>query len=476
MKGKYRKPTSAEQRVLDGVKVRLVKHKEEKRFERLIRQKHYLKNMNLVGHRLLYVAEYKGKWLALLTWSTPALHVKARDAWLGWTETQRRQRLKLLVDNSRFVILAKDRYPNLASRVMGLCLKRVVEDWQKQFGHRVLAAESFVDGQLFRGTSYQASNWTRLGETQGYGRAANDYYVAHERPKQLWVRELVAGGREVLRAENLPPDLAVIERQLPPSCPVRAAQLRSLWEFFRLYVKDWRKPLGLRYPLATILSIIACASFCRVPRGQRDLAEFADRLTQTQRRILRCPYDKRREEYLAPKETTFFRVLTKVAPLELEQALQAWQTQMLGPLAKEEAVVFDGKEPDHAGGAQIVSAIAIPSLRWLGSEQVSSKSNEIPAGQRLVERVDVEGRLVLSDALHTQQATARKIVFEKGGEYVFTVKGNQPTVLATITNLLSKEVLSPSGQGVECAPVSQHRGDQPRSSGNSQLVSASHDT
>lgn len=460
MKGKYRKPTADEQSVLDGVKVRLAKRKEEKRFERVMRREHYLKNMDLVGHRLLYVAEYKGKWLALLTWSTPALHVKARDTWIGWSEEQRRKRLRLVVNNSRYVILGAERYPNLATRVMGLCLQRVAADWEKQFGHRLLVAESFVDGQLFRGTCYRASNWTRLGETQGFARAANDFYVAHNRPKQLWVRELLSGGREWLRAERLPADLAAMERELPATCPVRAPQLRSLWEFFRLYVKDWRKLRGLRYPLPTLLAIIACAAFCRVPRGQRDLAEFADRLTRKQRRILRCPHDKKRNEYRVPKETTFFRVLTHVAPLELEKALQAWQTQMLGPVPKEEAVVFDGKEPDHAGGAQIVSAVAIPSLRWLGSEQVADKSNEIPAGQRLVERVDVEGRLVLADALHTQQETARKIVFEKGGEYVLTVKGNQPGVLSTLTDLLSQEVFSPSEQGVQRAAVVAGQGNQ----------------
>jgi len=193
----------------------LVRRSEEKRFEGLIRRKHYLKNMDLVGRRLLYVAEYKGKWLALLTWSTPALHVKARDAWIGWSEEQRRRHLKFVVNNSRYVILTKEQYPNLATRVMGLCLQRVSPDWEKQFGYRLLAAESFVDGQLFRGTCYRASNWTRLGETQGWGRAANDFYVAHNRPKQLWVRELVSGGREVLRAESLAADLAPMERELP---------------------------------------------------------------------------------------------------------------------------------------------------------------------------------------------------------------------------------------------------------------------
>jgi hypothetical protein len=469
MKKRYRDPTQEEQRVLDEVKVRLIRPKEHKRFERQMKRAHYLKGAPVVGRQLRYVAERRGRWLALMVWSTAALHLRHRDAWIGWSETQRRARLPLLVNNSRYALLTKQRYPNLATRVMGLCLRRLVADWQQAFGHRVLAAESFVDGQLFRGTCYRASNWTRLGETQGFGRRADDYYVAHGRPKQLWVRELVAGARELLRAEHLPEDLAVVERPLPVSCPVRAPDLRSLWGFFHHYVQDWRKPLGLQYPLPTILAIIACAAFCRVPRGQRDLAAFAERLTRAQRRILRCPYDKRRGLYRAPKETTFFRVLTGVNPQQLETALQAWQREALGPLAAEEALVFDGKEPHHAGGAQIVSAIAVPSLRWLGSEQVAHKSNEIPAGQRLLERVDVEGRLVLADAMHTQAETARKIVFEKGGDYLLTIKKNQPTVLKTVTGLLSKEVLSPSGPAVQRAASGADAGTQPWPAGTPPL-------
>jgi hypothetical protein len=96
------------------------------------------------------------------------------------------------------------RAPNLASRVMKLCLQRLSRDWQAVYGHEVLLAESFVDSQLFRGTSYKASGWTLLGQTRGYGRSRQDYYVAHERPKPLWVRELKAGPRTILRGRNLP--------------------------------------------------------------------------------------------------------------------------------------------------------------------------------------------------------------------------------------------------------------------------------
>ncbi len=73
---------------------------------------------------------------------------------------------------------------------MGLCLKRLPQDWQARYAHPVWLAESFVDTQLFRGTAYKASGWTELGPTQGYGRSQQDYYVKHDRPKALFVKEL----------------------------------------------------------------------------------------------------------------------------------------------------------------------------------------------------------------------------------------------------------------------------------------------
>lgn len=192
--------SASEQEVLDGVEVRLIRPREQKRFDELIETQHYLKDATLVGERLCYVAEYGGQWLALLAWSAPAYHLKDRDAWIGWTEEQRRRRLGWLANNSRFLILDGAHYPNLASRVMRLCLQRLSTDWNVRWGHGLLAAESFVDGQLFRGTSYRVSGWTQLGQTEGWGRHRQDFYVRHDRPKQLWVRELRSGARELLCA------------------------------------------------------------------------------------------------------------------------------------------------------------------------------------------------------------------------------------------------------------------------------------
>ena len=100
---------------------------------------------------------------------TLSFNLRDRERWIGWTPSQKKRRLSLVVNNSRFVV--RIRVPNLASRVMKLCVVRVSPDWLRTYNHEVLVAESFVDSQLFQGTCYKASGWTLLGQTQGFGRA-----------------------------------------------------------------------------------------------------------------------------------------------------------------------------------------------------------------------------------------------------------------------------------------------------------------
>ena len=206
----------AEQDILDRVTVRLIDREERAAFDAVLVQEHYLKNAELVGEQLRYVAEYDGQWVALLTWNAAAFHLRDREQWIGWSPAQKKRRLTLVVNNSRFVV--RIRVPNLASRVMKLCVERVSPDWLRTYNHEVLVAESFVDPQFFRGTCYKASGWTLLGQTQGFQRARQDYYVEHERPKQLWVRELRPGARTILRGRNLPAALKVQEAGQVPEC------------------------------------------------------------------------------------------------------------------------------------------------------------------------------------------------------------------------------------------------------------------
>lgn len=442
-----RKPilTAEDQALLDGVCVRLIDKSERKRFDQYIIDEHYLHSCDLVGEQLRYVAEFNGQWVGLLAWSAAAYNLKAREEWIGWSVKQKQRRLTLCANNSRFLIFSKVQCPNLASRVMRLCLDRLSRDWFSTYNHELLGVESFVDSQLFRGTCYKAGGWTLLGQTSGYRRNRQDYYTQHNRPKQLWVKELRSGARTILRGKNLPDTLKVIEAGKVPECSTSSEEIDHMLELFGM-VPDWR----LRhesYRMASLLAITVCAALCGVHRGQRDLAAFAANMTTAQLKALRLPRRGNPRKYLVPKETTFYRLLSNTNSLELEKALLAWQDKVLGlRTSDDKQVSIDGKELLSSQGVKIVSAYSVKSGRWLGSERIKEKSNEIPAAQELLRRAPIEGTLVTADAMHTQNETARIIVQERGADYLLTVKGNQPAIAENVEQLHNglNHIFSPS--------------------------------
>jgi hypothetical protein len=442
-----RLPGIEEQGVLDGLEIQLLLEREQRdRWNQLIMEEHYLRNATLVGEQLRYAVSYQGQWLALLGWSAAAWHLQARDAWINWSAEQRRRRLPLVAQNSRFAILAdRTELPNLGTRAMRLCLDRLSEDWHRHHGHPILAVESFVDGQLFRGTLYKASNWTMLGPTAGFGRVAEDFYVAHERPKQIWVRVLHPQARAWLSAESLPEPLQPYEKPLAPRCEFAPWQLGSLRERLA-QVTEFRKGQGKRHRIATVLSMAACAKMAGVIGGYSGVASYAKNLTRPQRRALHCWLNEKTGEYDAPSESCFQRVLKGVSALEVESATLAWQDEVLGP-STDPLVALDGKTVKHSG-VHLAGAISFPSHRCLGVEPVADKSNEIPAVQRLIERAPIlPGQMVSLDAMHTQHKTVAQILYDKGADYLVPVAGNQPTLLETAQQLLPESVPPSSGQG-----------------------------
>jgi len=427
-------PAMTERELLEGVTVRLVTDAERKRYDGLLDEQHYLKSGQLVGEQLRYVAECGGRWLALLSWSAGSFHLADRDEWIGWSGEQRRSRLPFVVNNSRFLIIEGEGCPNLASRVMGLCLRRLCADWEESYAHGVLVAESFVDPQLFRGTAYQASGWQRLGETRGYSRVRGEYYTAHNRPKHLYVRELRDGARALLSAERLPDEFLGAQLRTKARCRTKSVELKTVREHFAR-MSDYRTGTNWRYSHSGLLTLVFCAAVSGVSRGQRDLAEYAEGLSQGQLRALGFRPDRETRRIPCPKETSFFRLLSKTDPEELQDTLLKCLDSLLGPEAGPEAVIIDGKALRGSRGVQLVSAFSAKTGRWLGSETVEDKSNEIPAARRLLERVDSEDTLVLADALHTQSMTAREIVQDCGADYLMTVKANQKGLRKTLRQI-----------------------------------------
>lgn len=132
---------------------------------------HYLGCRGTVGENLQYTGtDRKGRLLACLLFGSAAWKCRARDEFIGWTADQRRQRLHLITNNTRFLILPHVTVPHLSSWMLGQVLRRLSADWRSKYGHPILLVETFVERERFAGTSYKAANWIRLGATSGRSR------------------------------------------------------------------------------------------------------------------------------------------------------------------------------------------------------------------------------------------------------------------------------------------------------------------
>jgi hypothetical protein len=427
---------------LRSVEVRLIGPGERTLWDRLMRQHHYLGFRGFVGESLRYVAEWQGQWVALLGWCAAALKCQVRDQWIGWPEVVQWRRLSLVANNARFLLLPGERVANLASRVLGLNLRRLSRDWQQVHGHPVWLAETFVDPQRFTGTCYRAAGWSEVGQTRGYGRRAGRYEV-HGVPKTVWVRPLVRAAQQRLRAPG----------GGPVSEPVRAMRLNQerADELLRVLMRlpQCRQQRGIRHNQPSILAIAICAVLCGA-RSYVAMAEWAARCSQSLLRRLGCRHEPRSGRFTAPSEPTIRRVLQSIDAEQVDRALADW-LRRLGGQSGPGAVAIDGKTLRGArrgdgGQVHLLGAVLHGTGVMLGQCAVGAKSNEIPAAPQLLASLELAGEVVTADALHTQHELARFLVEDKQADYCFTVKDNQPTLKQDIAQLFESVSFPPGAR------------------------------
>ena len=158
---------------------------------------HYLGYQPLPGAQLRYFARAEGRLLALFGFGAAAWKTAPRDDFIGWTPQQREQRLHLVVNNARFLILPWVTSRHLASKLLGFAARRLPADWFHRYGYRPVLLETFVEKQRFSGTCYKAANWRCLGDTRGRGKLDTDH--AHALPiKSVWALPLSPRFRQIL--------------------------------------------------------------------------------------------------------------------------------------------------------------------------------------------------------------------------------------------------------------------------------------
>lgn len=323
--------------MLREIVVRAVRRGEERRYQDLMRQHHYLGSLPKIGETLWYVATWGEEWVALLSFSAPALKCAARDRWVGWDFRHQYGRLKLVANNSRFLILPGWHVPNLGSRILSLCQRRLASDWEVRFGHPVVLLETFVDPQRFRGTVYRAANWVYVGNTKGFRRTRRGYTATPESPKMVFVQPLETDARGVLSRAVLGPPYQTGGSPIV----LTAAQTQSLPSFFA-GIPDPRRTQGRRHRLPTVLAIAAGAVLCGM-RGYRAISDWAQSLGQKARRRFGCRREK--GQYVVPSEYVIRNVLIRVQPADLDRALRRWNEAYAG---EDESLAIDGKTMRNA--------------------------------------------------------------------------------------------------------------------------------
>jgi hypothetical protein len=308
-----------------------------------------------------------------------------------------------------------------------------------------LVVESFVDESWYRGTCYRACGFEQVGVSAGFSRNARDFYTEHGRAKALYLRELEPGARKILCRPRLPAGWQ--EDEIAGPCPLKAGELGSLYERF-CALDDPRSGHGLHHRAASTLACAAVATLMGAGsyQGYEDICK---RFTRRQLRALNCHYDRKADRYVAPSDSTFYRVLCFIEPAHFESIVSRWLLEQ--EVSQLECLAVDGKVLRGTGREDgkplALLSVVTHSLRTtLRSVQIAEKSNEIPAIIPLLTGMNLEGSLITADAMHCQQETGRFITQDLGGDYLFGLKGNQSGILERAECKLSPAFF-PSGEG-----------------------------
>lgn len=143
--------------ILKELEVRPMLAEERSRVRALLDKEHYLEAGRDVGRTLVQIVHHKGRRAALVTWGPAALKLNDREQLIGWSDVQRAQRLGLVVQHRRMLVLADTRMPNLASRALGLACRALPEQWEQKHRYKPVLAETFTDIEQFEGTCYKAA-------------------------------------------------------------------------------------------------------------------------------------------------------------------------------------------------------------------------------------------------------------------------------------------------------------------------------
>ncbi len=376
-----------------------------------LNDEHYLKAGRPAGNTIwqgIYQTDSEDDFpvlCAVLCWSGAALRLKDRDDWIDWDPLTRGTRLPLVTQLRRFLVLESRRQPNLATRCMGLALRKLPEHFEQKYGYRPILAESFSDPQLHEGTIYKASNWTPLGFSKGFKRHKSEFYTDEQSPKKYWVYPLQKNPQQLLSSSSPLPDIfqkGTSEGVAGARSALSHKHLRSLSDAFYL-IPDHRSPLSRRYSKIGMFGLIAHGLLVGSP-NVKAIWKRSAALSPDQRKAIGLNVRNSGGRLIMPSYDALNNFVNEADPEALAKALNTWLAAHQDKLPK--SLALDGKDLGHALGA-IVTLCRHEDGRPVAMASYSGKKDdsELPVAQELLKQSGefLENATITSDALHTQK-------------------------------------------------------------------------
>lgn len=215
----------------------------------------------------------------------------------------------------------------------------------------------------------------------------------------------------------------------------------------RELITDPRSNHGKRHPLETVLSIAVCAVLCGC-RGYRAIGSWSESLSGEE--LIRFGSSWKSP----PSEPTIRRVIQRIDADEFDNQIGQWLSEQKLTAGSDNlngsGIAIDGKtlRGSHDGAKKkaihLLSAVIHKEGVVIAQDEVDEKTNEIKHVKPLFKHLDIKGCVVTADALLTQKEVANYLVEEKGADFLFTAKGNQPTLLEDIKFIDLKKTAKPN--------------------------------
>lgn len=396
-------------------------------FVGLLGREHFLGGRWPSGDAIYQVVEDPhGHWCGLFLWCSAALKLKDRDAWIGWDPNQRSQRLKLVVNNARFLLPESVRRHNMASRVLAVSVAALPAHYEAMYGYRPVLGETFTDPRHHKGTCYRAAGWVPVGETAGYGRHRADFFNHHGAAKCIWVRPFQKNAREILTARTLPPEQEKALTHGNGMHNVLCSSLRrSLREVLHA-VPDPRRRSAQRYPCAALLTVV-CLGLLGGAGTLSSIHRLVQRMSDQERRAIGFRRKGGPGKYPPPSYNAIRHLLIHMDLDKLANTLTVWLQEHAGSLPRH--LALDGKDIRKGMGMIVTLADAETGIP-VALKPAPGKGHELKKAQELLSdpAVQLNAMIVTADALHCQKQTTQIIAQERGADFVLQVKGNQPAV------------------------------------------------